>query len=251
VKIRGLSFVSALGTALIFSILSLSPFFKDAENKIYDAFLRFRPKRERISSVVFLDVDDQAIAHIGVFPWSHSVMAGGLLLLKEYGAAAVFDIEYIDKSPTQVDEVYLRQGLRTDYARRFAEISANVAEILSALNAGYIKAADASAYTGELAELIAVERDLLYQDTLGIASDNDRYLAEAAALFGKAWGTLNLQDEYPLEGEQAERRIFAEQRFSYPLNATDKVPGGDYVDILPHPLVYGRPEGSRIYQYSH
>jgi adenylate cyclase len=233
-KLRRLSFLSALGTALLFSILSSSPLFKDGENKIYDTFLRFRPRRERINNVVFLDVDDQAVAHIGVFPWPRSVMADGLLLLKEYGAAAaVFDIEYIDKSPTQVDEVYLKQGLRTDYARRFAEIGANMADILSALSAGYIKAEDASAYTGEVTELIAGERDLLYQDTLGIIRDNDRYLAEAAALFGKAWGTLNLQDEYPLEGEQAERRVVAEQRFSYPVAAADKVSGGAYVDILP------------------
>jgi adenylate cyclase len=234
VKLRELSFLTALGTALLFSILSLSPLFKDGENKIYDAFLRFRPKRERINNIVFLDVDDQAIAHIGVFPWPRSVMAGGLLRLKEYGvAAAIFDIEYIDKSPTQVDEVYLKQGLRFDYDRRFAEIGANVADILSAVSAGHIKAADASAYIGPVTELIAGERDLLYQDTLGITRDDDRYLAQAAALFGKSWGTLNLQDEYPLEGEQAERRVLAEQRFSYPLSAAREVSGGDYVDILP------------------
>ncbi|MDR2606838.1 MAG: CHASE2 domain-containing protein, partial [Treponema sp.] len=197
-------------------------------------FLRFRPERERINKVVFLDVDDQAVAHIGVFPWPRSVMAGALLLLKEYGAAAaIFDIEYIDKSPTRVDEVYLKQGLRADFARHFAEISGTMADILSALSAGFIKAADASAYIDDVAELVAGERDLLYQDTLGITGDNDRYLAEAAALFGKTWGTLNLQDEYPLEGEQAERRAFAEQRFSYPVDAAEGVPGGDYTDILP------------------
>jgi adenylate cyclase len=234
VKLRKLSFLTALGTALFFSFLSLNPLFKDAENRIYDVFLRFRPKRERIGNVVFLDVDDQAIAHIGVFPWPRSVMADGLLRLKEYGAAAaIFDIEYIDRSPTQIDEVYLKQGLRFDYVRRFAEIEANVADILAAVSAGYIKAADASAYTGALAESIAGKRDLLYQDTLRITRDNDRYLAEAAALFGKAWGTLNLQDEYPLEGEQAERRILAEQRFSYPVNTAGEISGGAYLDVLP------------------
>jgi adenylate cyclase len=139
-------FFIAAGMALLFAGLSLSPLFTDIENKIYDTFLRFRPRREQIDNVVFLDVDDQAIAHVGVFPWPRSVMADGLLRLKEYGAAtAVFDIEYIDKSPALVDEVYLRQELHLDYDRRFGEISVNMADILSALRAGYIRAAVASA----------------------------------------------------------------------------------------------------------
>jgi adenylate cyclase len=146
-KFRKTSLLISLGAALLFSLLYLAPFFTMAEDKIYDFFLRFRPRRERIDSVVFLDVDDQAIAHVGVFPWPRSVMADGLLRLKEYGAAAaIFDIEYIDKSPTQVDEVYLRQGLPADFNRRFSEIGAGMADILSAVSAGYITAADAAAY---------------------------------------------------------------------------------------------------------
>nr|WP_245534825.1 adenylate/guanylate cyclase domain-containing protein [Treponema primitia] len=217
----------------MFFLLSLTPFFQQGENKVYDSFLRFRPKRERIDNVVFLDVDDLSVAHIGVFPWPRSIMADGLLRLKEYGAdAAIFDIEYIDKSPTQVDEVYLRDGLRADYNRRFSQIGANVAELLNAVGAGYIPVKEAPAYIGDMMDLIADERDGLYRDTLAITRDNDEYLAQAAALFGKAWGTLNLQDEFPLTGEQAERRPLAEQRFSYPLTADEDVPVGNNIDIL-------------------
>jgi adenylate cyclase len=219
--------------ALFFSLLYLFPFFNQAEDKVYDLFLRFRPKRELIDKVVFLDVDDQAVAHVGVFPWPRSVIADALLRLREYGAAAaIFDIEYIDKSPTQVDEVYLQQELPSNYRRHFAEIGAAAADILSAVSAGYIKPEDASAYIGELTEYIAGEGDLLYQDVRRILRDNDAYLGQAAALFGNAWGTLNLQD-YPLAGEQAERRGLAEKRFSYPVRAFGNVSGGNYVDILP------------------
>ncbi|MDR1972987.1 MAG: adenylate/guanylate cyclase domain-containing protein [Treponema sp.] len=224
--------LTALGAALFFSILSLSPFFENAENKIYDTFLRFRPRRQRLDSVVFLDVDDQSIARIGVFPWPRSVMAEGLLHLKEYGAdTAIFDIEYIDKSPTQVDEQYLQQGLRVDYNRRLSGIGAGVADLLNAIGAGYIRGADAPSYIGDMTALIQEEGDALFSDTLKITRNNDFYLAQAAALFGNVWGTLNLQDE-DLEGEQAERRATAEQRFSYPLEDRGGL-GGDNRDILP------------------
>ncbi|WP_038077845.1 CHASE2 domain-containing protein [Treponema primitia] len=223
----------ALVASLLFFALSLTPFFRQGEHKVYDIFLRFRPKRERLGNVVFLDVDDQSVAHIGVFPWPRSVMAEGLLRLKEYGArAAIFDIEYIDKSPTQVDEVYLQKGLQADYNRRFSEIGLTVTELLKAISTGQIQGNDASRYTNDILETIALERDGLYRDTLSITRDNDEYLARSAALFGHAWGTLNLQDEFLLTGEQAERRVLAEEQFSYPITAGEDIPSGNSIDVL-------------------
>jgi adenylate cyclase len=232
-SIRRFSAITAFASALIFCLLYFIPAFHLVENRIYDFFLGLRPGRPRIDNVVFLDVDDQAVAHIGVFPWPRSVMADALLRLKEYGAeAAIFDIEYIDKSPTQVDEVYLQQGLPADFDRRFQEIGANMAELLNAVGAGYIKGAEAPEYIGDITDLIAAVRDGLYRDTIRITRDNDAYLAQASALFGKTWATLNLQQEFALTGEQAERRSFAEGRFSYPVQTEGNVTGGANVDIL-------------------
>ncbi|GHU06976.1 guanylate cyclase [Spirochaetia bacterium] len=232
--IRKLSILTALGTVLLFSVLYITPFFQTAENKIYDIFLRFRPRREHLDNIVFLDVDDQAIAHVGVFPWPRSVMAEGLLRLKEYGVdAAIFDIEYIDKSPTEVDELYLQQGLKANYNRRFSEIGVNMADLLGAISGGYIRGEEAADYIQDITALIENERDSLYRETMKITLDNDIRLAQASALFGKTWGTLNLQETDLLEGEQAQRRALAEQRFSYPVTAAPGVSGGDNKDILP------------------
>ncbi|MDR1106869.1 MAG: adenylate/guanylate cyclase domain-containing protein [Treponema sp.] len=246
-KARTIPLAAALGAVVFFSLLYLLPPFSLAENKmIYDTFLRFRPKRERADNIVFLDVDDQAIAQVGVFPWPRSVMAEGLLRLKEYRArTAIFDIEYIDKSPTQVDEVYLKEGLARDYNRRFSEIGVNMADVLNAISAGYIPPGEASAYTEDINALIAAERDALFGETMGITRDNDRFLGEAAALYGSAWGTLNLQDEFALEGEQALRRLVAEERFSWPVAAAPGVTGGNSADILPPiPLFMDALEGA-------
>ncbi|GHV93517.1 guanylate cyclase [Spirochaetia bacterium] len=232
-SLRKISLLTALVSALVFSLLYLVPFFNAAEARVYDLFLRLTPRRERIDKVVLLDVDDPAIAKIGVFPWPRRVVAGGLLRLKEFGAElAVFDIEYVDKSPTQVDEVYLKEGLALDYDRRFSEIGATVADILNAVGTGRIPPGRAPSYIDDLTEIIETERDALFADTLKITGDDDILLSQAAAIFGNTWGTLNLQ-ERPLSGEQAGRRVFAEGRFAYPVENAGGVSGEKSADILP------------------
>ncbi|AEF81564.1 CHASE2 domain-containing protein [Leadbettera azotonutricia] len=232
--IRKLSILTAFGAAALFSLLYLAPFFAAAESKIYDVYLGFRPPRQRIQNVAFLDIDDQAIAQVGVFPWPRSVIADGLVRLKEYGIqAAIFDIEFIDKSPTQVDELYLQQGLAADYDRRFSEVGSGMAEILEAISAGQIGAAEASRYIDDVTLMVQEGRDTLYRETMQITRDNDLHLAEASALLGKVWGTLNLQEQFALEGEQAQRLALAEERFSYPIADPAGVGGGSAVDILP------------------
>jgi adenylate cyclase len=185
--------------------------------------------------VVFLDVDDDAVAYNGVFPWPRSVMADGFLRLKEYGAEAVIlDIEFIDKGPEGIDTVYLERDFPGDFERTFYNVSASVSDLLAALRSGRIGGEDAERYEGELLSLIREEKEQLFQKTSGIARDNDIYLAQASALLGRTWATLNLQTEpLPPDGEQATRRPLAEAMFSYPVNAAPGAFGGDNVDLLP------------------
>ena len=232
-SLRKLSLLIAVTSAGFFSLLQLLPAFRLGDDRVYDFFLRFRPPRERIDNVVFVNVDDAAIARVGVFPWPRSVVADGLLRLKEYGARlAIFDIEFIDKSPTQVDEVYLRDGLSRDYNRHFSEIGTTVAQVLNAVASGRIPPDRVASYIDDVADLITEQRDALYASTLRITSDDDRLLANAAALFGNVWGTLHLQED-PLTGEQALRRPFAEEHFSYPVANSGGIAEGTNIDILP------------------
>ena len=227
--------LAGLGVALAFSLLYLTDFFRMTEQRIYDSFLRFRPARERSSQMVFLDVDDQAIAHVGVFPWPRSVVADGLLRLKEYGARAViFDIEYIDKSPPGLDVLYLNRDLPGDFAESFGVINAGVSDLLRAFAGGHISPQDAGSYLEEVGGLIEQERQALQQKISGIARDSDEYLAQAARLLGNVWSTLNLQMDFPLTGEQAERRPLAQEKFAYPVIAGPGIDQGKYtyVDIL-------------------
>ena len=215
--------------ALLFVFLNAIGAFSSMENGFYDIFLRFRPKRERTDLVVFLDVDNQAIAANGVFPWPRSVMADGLLRLKEYGAAAViFDIEYVDKGPQGVDTVFLRM-LPSDFSRTFSEINSSMGDLINSLLEGRLSVAEVSRY---LSAYIEDEHRNLLEKALGVARDNDEYLSRASALFGNSWGTLNLRS-YLLEGEQASRRILAEELFSYPVNASGGIKNDVIADVLP------------------
>ncbi|GHV69709.1 guanylate cyclase [Spirochaetia bacterium] len=233
--------IIGLAAAAFFSLFYITGIFAPAEERIYDLFLRFRAERDRIENVVFLDVDDTAIAYNGVFPWPRSVTASGLLRLKEYNAhAAIFDIEFIDKGPEGVDAVYLNQGLSADFDRSFGEISAHVSDFAAAVESGRLSPLESGLFAGELTDLIGAERDDLFSRTRRVARDNDEFLARSAALMGSVWGTLNLRQE-ELEGEQAERRPMAEELFSYPLEAAadahrgaiTSVSAKPFVDVLP------------------
>jgi adenylate cyclase len=225
----------ALAAGGFFALLYVADVLGPLEERAYDFFLRGRPERERIGNVVFLDVDDDAVAYNGVFPWPRSVVADGFLRLKEYGASAtILDIEFIDKGPAGIDTVYFDRDFPSDFERTFRSVAANVSALLTALRTGriYIDQNETEQYEGELLALIRDEGASLFQKASGIARDNDVYLAQASALFGRTWATVNLQSR-PLSGEQAERRLLAEEKFSYPVDAAPGVHGGAYVDILP------------------
>ncbi|MDR2618363.1 MAG: CHASE2 domain-containing protein [Treponema sp.] len=203
------------------------------EERVYDFFLQGRTDGDRIDNVVFLDVDDAAIAYNGVYPWPRSIMADGFLRLKEYGTpAAILDIEFIDKGPAGIDSIYFDRDFPRDFEKTFAGINSNVFELLEAIRSGRLSSAEAEGYEEELLTLIRAEGEDLFQKASGIARDNDVYLAQASALFGHTWATLNLQT-LALTGEQAQRRPMAEERFSYPVDAPPGAHGGGFVDILP------------------
>jgi adenylate cyclase len=225
--------LTALVSAAFFALFYVAGLLGPLEERIYDFFLRGRPEGERIDRVVFLDVDDEAIAYNGVYPWPRSVMAEGLLRLKEYGTAAVIlDIEFIDKGPEGVDSIYLNRDMPVDFKNTFQEVMSDVSDLTGALGSGRIGPAEAERYGRELLDRIQVQGKELFQKAASVARDNDGYLARASALYGYTWGTLNLQKE-ALRGEQAERRLRAEERFSYPLEAAAGTEGGGYVDLLP------------------
>ena len=197
-------------SVFFFVVLGFTGLFTSLENRLYDFFLRYRSYRERTDLVVFLDVDNEAIAANGVFPWPRSVMADGLLRLKEFGAAGViFDIEYVDRGHQGIDNISL-EALPSDFSRTFSDIQGGMSDVLGAVLAGHYGRAEALRF---FSSYIDDRRQQLLKRALSVARDNDEYLTQASALYGNSWVTLNMRD-HPLDGEQAERRPMAEELFS-------------------------------------
>jgi adenylate cyclase len=223
-----------LAAVVFFSLIFLLGVFDRLGDKVFDFLLAFRPRREDLNEFVFLDVDDNAIAYNGVFPWPRSITAEGLLRLKEYGArAAIFDIEYLDKGPQGVDTIYLDRGLPADFSTSFSDINLYTSTIFSSLKSGRIKMGDLDEESRRLSEFIHNEQYDLLTRAKRVARDNDLYMIQASALFGRSWVSLNLREEPLVSEEQAGRRPIAEKNFSYPIDAKANAVKGVYVDILP------------------
>jgi len=223
-----------LAAIVFFSLIFVLGVFDRLGDKVYDFLLVFRPNREDPKAFVFLDVDDNAIAYNGVFPWPRSITAEGLLRLKEYGArGAIFDIEYLDKGPQGVDTIYLNRGLAADFSRSFSDINSAASDIFGAFKIGRIARGDIDEYSRYFSELIRNEQNDLFKRAQNVARDNDLYLIQASALFGRSWASLNLREEPLADEEQIGRRPIAEENFSYPVNAKANAFKGVYVDILP------------------
>ena len=97
-KRLGLDLLIPFVVAGVFTLANLVAFYRGAEWRVYDLLLRLKPAVPENPALLFLDIDDAAIAEVGTFPWSRDLMADGLITLKEFGASyALFDVEYVER----------------------------------------------------------------------------------------------------------------------------------------------------------
>ena len=196
--------------------LYLFPFWTGLENRLYDFALGLKSDVKEDSSIVLLDIDDVSIERVGLYPWPRNTIAKGLETLTQLGAEfAVFDIEYIDKSPMSVDFTYLNGTLKSEFAASFEEIGANMQDIFAALANNQITLPEAGVYGSELVSLIDQSRDTLYRHTKQVAIENDSYLGQAMRLFGSSFITVNMQGDPPDEDSE-DLYAIAKERFVYP-----------------------------------
>ena len=178
-----------------FALLNLVDFYTGAERSVYDLLLHVKPAVPEEESLLFLDIDDTAIAQVGQFPWGRDIMADGLILLKEFEAAyAVFDIEYTEQSPRGVNVALLNE-IPEIFGQEFTVINQNIQDLFLALQTGTISLGDAQAYVQDLTGLTDMSRNILLDKVQEISRDNDAYFGRAARLFGKAYFTVTMLPE--------------------------------------------------------
>jgi adenylate cyclase len=238
--------------ALIPAIVSLAAFLLaftgligGVDWKLYDLMLRFRAEPPEHPAVLLADFDDEAIAEIGSWPVGRDLVAEGLLTMGELGAlAAVFDIEYVDRSPRGVDARYLEEDLPEAFREGFGMAVENVQALFSAVAQGNIPMEDAADYVMDLANAIIYTRDDLLTQVGKVASDNDAKLGRAGHLIGSAYFTVNMRKE-EVRGNDPLLRQAAVELTGRPLE-----PGSGRFypvaeDILPTiPSILGRSAGA-------
>jgi adenylate cyclase len=222
-----------IAVGAVFALLGLFDFWRPLEYRLYDVFLHLKPAVKESSSIVLLDVDEDSIVKAGSWPWPRGLMAQGLETLAEFGAEfAVFDIEYIEKSPMSVDRSYLENGLKSEFDSVFDDIGSNIGGLFGSLANGSVKLSDAKKYGEQLVEIVGEGKGDLYQKAAQVAIENDSYLGKAMRLFGNAFVTINLQLD-KIEPPVASRSMA--ERFAYP-KVEASVPLGTekaYKDFIP------------------
>ncbi len=176
-----------------FALLLLLPVYRVAEKRIYDVLLNIKPTIEERQEILLLNIDDLAIAQVGVWPWSRDIVADGLILMKEFETAyVVFDIEYVDRSPQGIDSRYLEEIIPDLFSSQFAGLKDNITGLFTAIANGSIHVRDAEDYVNDLAGLTDSLKEQLLDAVQHIARDNDIYLGKTARLFDTAFFTVNM-----------------------------------------------------------
>ncbi|MCL2480492.1 MAG: CHASE2 domain-containing protein [Spirochaetaceae bacterium] len=179
--------------ASLFALLTFTHIGNNSEYRIYDLFLRIKPNISEDTRIALLNVDDLAISKVGVWPWNRTIMADGLLLMKEFGATyAVFDIEYTEKGPRGINADFLDNKMPRKIELDFRLINNNIKDFISAISTGSIKIKDIGDFVSQLEEINNDIKNNILVTMRDVARDNDEYLGKAANYFGNAFFTVNM-----------------------------------------------------------
>ena len=199
---------------VVFTVLAAVGATARIEQRVYDLFLHVKPAVGENPSILLLDVDDLAISKVGVWPWSRDVMANGLMLMREFGAGyAVFDIEYVNKSPRGLDAFVLRQDVPDAFNQEFSQIQTSIQQLFDAIRSGTIQLKDAPRYVSELQGLTDQGKLKLLDTVKSVERDNDAYLGQAARFFGSTFLTVNAPDA-PDENANPELEQYAAENLA-------------------------------------
>jgi adenylate cyclase len=181
------------GVAAFVALMVLFGWTDALEHRVYDGFLGLRADPPENKSLVLVEVDDRAVSEVGTWPISRSITADALLLLKEMGARyAVFDIEYVNKSPRGVNASVLEQDVPDQLSEDFGTLSANNADLIQALKSRRISMGDAGSFSQEFAKTADAKRQELVDSIKRIAIDNDQRLAQTVKIFGGVVLTVHM-----------------------------------------------------------
>ena len=180
--------VSAVVCSL--SLLGLLDFFI---GRAYDLTLAVKTEPVQNEKIIFIDVDDKAVDYAGTWPIRRDYVADALILSAEMGLSyIIFDIEYVDNSPSTVDEALLQNILPEKSTALLRDIESNVGILIESVQNGRIPLSELAAYLPDVKDsfrTVNTELQTIYGE---LARNSDEYLGMAAEVFGSSYFTVNL-----------------------------------------------------------
>lgn len=183
------------------SLLAVLGVLRPVSGPVFDTLLRLRRPVAAPTQIILVDLDDEAASLAGSWPWSRSILADGLVTLRELDAhAAVLELGLSRPSAPGLDPVALRQELPDALTREFSRIEENVQSLFDAIRRGSVQPKDASRYVADLVGLVAMARVRLSNAATGIERDEDVLLGQAAGYFGRTFVPIDLSAAEPAPG---------------------------------------------------
>ncbi len=224
---------AVLGTALFTGLLFVD-FYKSLDSRLYDLLLRIKPAIEEDESIILLEVDDQTISEVDMYPLGRDIFADGLILMKEFGPAwTMLDIEFVDRSPAGINLNYLDYDLSDEVYGTMDMMMQYNAQLIDGLISGTIGRQDALDFLEDLKNINTEESRRLYEAVRGVAFDKDIYLGKAIDYLGDVSVTINMTEDYDPTVTQEQRDYALEH-----LTVNDSLtltadPFDEATDILP------------------
>ena len=192
--------IPVLATALCSLLM-----FSSVDRKIADWFQRVFPSTSEDSRVVMLNVDDDSVNEIGTWPFSRDVYAQALITLKELGTeSVVFDLSFIDKSESKVDESYVTETLPEYVEAGFQAIDDKVISVMGNFSESKVSADDAESAALDLLTTTESVKNTLETNISYVIESQDDKLARALKYFDNSYLTLTFDDGSEISDEQAE-----------------------------------------------
>lgn len=185
-----------VGVVLFFFLLDIGGISARGAGPLYDVLLRLRAPAAPPTDVLLLDVDEQATASAGPWPWQRSLLADALVLLKEMGARSVLlDLPLAERSTPTVDPAALHEALPEALSREFTLVEENIQSLFDAIRRGSVRPQDSARYVADLVALVDMAKVRLANTATGIERDDDALLGQAAGFFARTWVRVDLAKE--------------------------------------------------------
>ncbi|MDF1568420.1 MAG: adenylate/guanylate cyclase domain-containing protein [Spirochaetaceae bacterium] len=202
-----------LGT-LLFTGLLYVDFYRSLDSRFYDLLIRIKPGIQEDDSILLVEVDDQTISEVNMYPLSRDIFADGLILLKEFEPGwTILDIEFVDRSPAGINLDYLDYVLPNAVYDSMNSLMNNNADLVEGILAGSIGREAALDYLDDLYAQSSEESERLYEAVRLVAMDKDVYLGSAVDYLSDVSVTLNMTEDVDTTVPEDLRKL-AEERLS-------------------------------------